>query len=37
MNMMIDEVWEDEAQKSEMKRKRIAKQKKDSKRKNEGA
>lgn len=34
MNMMIDEVWEDEAQKSELKRKRIAKKKKDSTRKN---
>lgn len=34
MSMMIDEVWEDEAQKSELKRKRIAKKKKDSTRKN---
>jgi len=30
--MMIDEVWEEEAYKTEMKRKRIAKKKKDSKR-----
>ena len=32
--MMIDEVWEEEAAKTELKRKRIAKKKKDSTRKN---
>lgn len=37
MNMMIDEVWEEEAQKSELRRKRIAKKKKDPTRKNNGA